>query len=818
MRKLLLLLSIVTVVAKAAIITPYPDTFQLKQINGAEKERLRLAQGHKKYDKQPTGFYAEAGKPIEVNVEIVTAADKDVMPVLTVGTLGFNPESRSTGKSFTLKAGLNTITDHSGGLIWLSFVQNEAAAPKGVVSISFTSASQHVRAPHYVYGVTTDVEFYEMYSTYKTPDVLFTSDYVAVAATRDAATLYSLFNTQGAKLKEWMEAIHVLLEKEDEISGLDNNDPNPLHHRFNKGEIRYLLVENTSESPHANSVGYTGYPKGSRNRYLTKIGLPGNNSWMLGHEIGHQHQQPAYLINKATESTVNIYSYVVERNIVGTTYSRTTAQRWKQAQDSYLKLPVSKRIYDMDDKALEAIVGFNRDELRFMVWEQLFLIFGDQFYKTLHRVAREEKVVEGNADERRAYLIWKSSQISGYDLTDYFNLWGIRVSDSTIKAKLRARIAHALSNANIIALPRPAEDYVLVTGHNVPEWAKLSLRGITSSAPSTEIFDTSAWTVETSFNGAADTMIGGDKPSYIIDGYNETAFAFVKPGKSLNGVTPPTDYIPAFVVDMKRENTFNSATYTHRTSNSSNYLRARQLSISGSSDNVNFTPIVKNYVVDYAKNDNVLNFTFETVKYRYVKVEIEDWDKTNGNSIQVSEFGLSNMLVENLPVPDQIKYKVNVEAGDGIVCSQNGVSLANEDSDIIVNFGLADNYVDELKVLVDGDLVTPMQNGDNYSIKVKVVNHVNIQISARTNTGIQSVEADGDIVSPNPVKAGQEFEVRVNDVEGQSVVSIYNMAGAKVNEQRIENGKITAIIPAPGVYFVSTLQGNLRSTLKLIVK
>lgn len=753
-----------------------------------------------------------------MNVEITVAADNNVMPVLTVGTLGFNPEGRSTGKNFTLKAGLNTITDHPGGLIWLSFVQNEAIAPKGVVSIAFTSASQHVRAPHYVYGVTTDVEFYEMYSTYKTPDVLFTSDYVAVAATRDAAMLYSLFNTQGTKLKEWMEAIHVLLEKEDEISGMDDNDPNPIHHRFKKGEIRYLLVENTSESPHANSVGYTGYPKGSRNRYLTKIGLPGNNTWMLGHEIGHQHQQPAYLINKATESTVNIYSYVVERNIVGATYSRTTAQRWKQAQDSYLKLPVSKRIYDMDDKALEAIVGFNRDELRFMVWEQMFLIFGDEFYKTLHRVAREEKVIEGNADERRAYLIWKSSQISGYDLTDYFNLWGIRVIDAEIKMKLRARIAHALANGGIIALPRSAEDYVMVTSQNVPEWAKLSLRGITASSPSTEILDASSWSVATSFEGAYDAMIGGDKPSYIIDGYNETAFVFVKPGKSLSGVTPPADYIPAFVIDMKRENTFNSTTYTHRTSNTSNYIRARQLSILGSSDNVNFIPIVKNYVVDYSKNDNVLNFTFETVTSRYLKVEIEDWDKTNGNTIQISEFSCSNKVVEELQTPDPLKLKVSVKAGDGIVCAQNGLNLANEDSDYTVNFKLAENYVDDLKVYVDGDLVTPTLNGDTYSVTLKVTNHVDVQISARTNTGIESVDASEIIISPNPTKAGQEFEVRVNDVAYQGVMSVYNLAGAKVSEQRIENGKITAVIPTPGVYFVSALQGNLRSTLKLIVK
>ena len=39
--------------------TPYPETILLRQINSAEKERVRLAHGHRKHDRQPTGFYIE---------------------------------------------------------------------------------------------------------------------------------------------------------------------------------------------------------------------------------------------------------------------------------------------------------------------------------------------------------------------------------------------------------------------------------------------------------------------------------------------------------------------------------------------------------------------------------------------------------------------------------------------------------------------------------------------------------------------------------------------------------------------------------------
>ena len=581
---------------------------------------------------------------------------------------------------------LNTINaPSSGGLIWLSFIQNESPDPKGVAKITFTDASEQIRAPWYVFGTTSYAEFQEMLTTYSaSTDVLYTSDYVAIAATKEAAGQYSRLNDKNA----WMTAIHTLLEKEDEISGMDNNDPNPIHHRFKPGEVRYLLVENTSSSPHASSAGYTGYPNGSRSRYLT-IFSSGNNSWMLGHELGHQHQQPAYMISKAVESTVNIYSYVVERNIQGANYTRTTAAKWTAARNTYLKLPFSTRIYDMDDNALQTVTGFNRDELRFMPWEQLFLIFGDQFYKTLHRVVREEKVSEGGgADERRAYLILKASQITGYDLTEFFNIWGIRVDNASVKANLRARMAAAKSNSEILdlsAIGRTVEDLVNITGQVRPPWAPIVLRGITTSAPELPI-DRSGWSIVTSHVGASDGTVGGNKPEYIIDESTVTSFAFVKPGKTYDGIAVPEGDEISFTIDMKTPQTFNYVGYTHRFSgNVYELLRARQISVYGSDNGVEFTAIKEHHEIDYIKNDNEIHIEFPQVTCRYIKVVIEDWNKDGGNTIQVADFKIGTQ-----PVLIPVKFRVNVTADSGIVTSQTGINLEDEDSNYTINFTLTD--------------------------------------------------------------------------------------------------------------------------------
>lgn len=814
---LLSLLCCFAFVVKGAIVTPYPETIEIKQINSAEKERMRLCQGQKKYDKQPTGFYIEAGKKVIVNVEILTPAESDIMPVLTVGTLGFNVDGRSTGVHTTLKAGLNTITNHSGGLVWLSFIQNETAEPKGLARISFGDGSEHVRVPRFVFGVTTNLEFKEMLTEYPTPDVLYQSDYIVVAATKDAANLYSKDNNKVA----WMNAIHTLLDEEAKISGMDNDDPNTVHHRLKAGEVRFLLVENTFANPHASSAGYTGYPSGSRNRYLTQIGFPGNNTWMLGHEIGHQHQQSAYQINMATESTVNIYSYVVERNIQGAAYNRTPLERWRAAQNSYLKLPFSKRIYDMDSDLLQSIVGFNRDELRFMVWEQMFLLFGDQFYKTLHRIVREERVIGGLPDQRRAYLIYKASQITGYDLTEFYNQWGIRVTDAAIKADLRTKMAYEKTKnriSDLSAIGRTVEQLVWITGQYLPVWAPITMKGITTAANATsEIFDRNGWTIETSYEGVADASVGGDNPLNIIDASTTTAFAFVKPGKTYSGVTIPADAIPSFTLDMNVQKTFNSIVYTHRLGNVYEYIRARQLSFYGSNNGSDFTAIKEHHSVDYVKNDNEITVTFPEVSYRYVKVVIEDWNKENGSTVQVADLKIAYLPeIPEYPTPEPLKYKVTVAADAGVICDRAGSHDVNEDSNFTVSFTLTPDKNNAI-VTIDGDPVSTSVNNGSFSFTTKVSNHLDIAItSAFSPTGLTTVNYQPLRVYPNPSRVDERVNINPEFLFNGASVIVYDVAGKVLAEYTLRGNEIKAP-DKEGVYFIHLKNGDDYYRTKLFV-
>jgi hypothetical protein len=636
---------------KAAITTPYETNIVLKQINSAEKERLRLRQIHNKFDEQPTGFYLDKSGTVAVNVEILTPAADGALPTLSIGTMGFNVDGRTRYANIPLREGENIIKlpdEYTGGLIYFRFVTNMPGEPVGTARITFAEGkSEHRRAPKYVKGVTTREEFVEMWTVYDTPDITCVTDYAVICATREAARLFSYSNDKDA----WLQGIDDLLAWEDEISGMDNNDPNPVHHRMNPGSVRFLLVENTSSSPHANSAGYTGYPSASRARYLTAFTQPGggNDIWMLAHELGHQHQQSAYRIPQATESTVNIYSRFAQQRIVGNSYVRTPDTKWEMAWNTFMTTPLEERLYDMSDDGLKAMIGFDHNEFRFLVWEQLFLLFGDDFYKTLHRVVREENEDRASGDDSRYYLIWKASQVSGYDLRDYFREYGIRiVSDVSLQSRLDKNFTKALDRGTIIPPPKSVAELLHVTGEGVLahryDWTPLPLRGITTGVPEINMANKSNWTVTANIQGPSDPTGYGDDVKYMIDESTTSFYSFVKPGVSYGGITAPGDYLPAFVINMQTPQKFDSFVFSHRADHSSQQqtmLRADHISVYGSNTSGEgpWEAIVENTPIAV----NLTSISYELphpVTYQYLKTVINDWGKAGGSTIQVSEFGV----------------------------------------------------------------------------------------------------------------------------------------------------------------------------------
>ncbi|MBA6154638.1 polysaccharide lyase family 8 super-sandwich domain-containing protein [Gelidibacter maritimus] len=168
------------------------------------------------------------------------------------------------------------------------------------------------------------------------------------------------------------------------------------------------------------------------------------------------------------------------------------------------------------------------------------------------------------------------------------------------------------------------------------------------------LLDKSGWIIKTSIEGPSDAVVGGTEPEYIIDDNTQTAFLFVKPGRTFGGITTDPDYEPSFTIDMQTEQDISFFVYRHRTDNSLSILRASSVSFYGSdSEDGPFDPIIEDVAI--ATDVPEVKVSFPEVSYRYIKLVITGWDVNSGNTIQVSEFNVGNLDnttlgLEDLPV------------------------------------------------------------------------------------------------------------------------------------------------------------------------
>jgi hypothetical protein len=211
------------------------------------------------------------------------------------------------------------------------------------------------------------------------------------------------------------------------------------------------------------------------------------------------------------------------------------------------------------------------------------------------------------------------------------------------------------------------------------------------------------WTVTTqTHNGYGYMWDGGTQaapvtglPEHLFDDQTGSYLSLVKPGGSINGVAPPAEGTPpSFIVDMQTAQEFEYVKWSHRngsytnpagtgsvSSNTYTYLRVYGITLEGSNDGQNFTPIAPaepagadativwipqkaSYVGSVTSVEDA-PYTIPVTKstWRYVKVNLVVQSRNygpdkfqhpdysgngaaSGNTMQVAEFGLGKIVIE----------------------------------------------------------------------------------------------------------------------------------------------------------------------------
>ncbi|KAL3468718.1 peptidase M60-like family-domain-containing protein [Aspergillus californicus] len=395
---------------------PQSRTILLEPTVDAEEERQRLHQWFKYSDFQSTGFYLNPKSPLRVSVGYLDA--ESPKPQVMVGTPDLvNPAH--TGENLPslewlnlLNNGDNEVVSTYGGILYLRYSYKKGETLPQTVTVELKESDAATPIVFFESGKTSSDAWTDMLSVNEIPFVEAVGKRVAVTGL--AAHAKELAD-QGQDPDALLEAYEDIFVVEDTMSALD---PNASDHRDQPSPLGPFIVE-------------------ARNSHPTHATTYRVESWGMYHENGHlrQHIQTWSPNPLFTEVTNNIYSLACEREFNPPGYSHDPGRDWNNVKN-YLKKPDAEK--DLNDLSVWG---------RLVLFEQLRVVFGNEYLYNLHHQSRRSPDLETFGDKIH-FLITTVSNGVDLNLADYFTRWGFKLEDRTID--------------HLKIHPEPTDDYTTV--------------------------------------------------------------------------------------------------------------------------------------------------------------------------------------------------------------------------------------------------------------------------------------------------------------------------------------------------------------------
>lgn len=376
----------------------------------ASKERDRLGFRYWLWtDFEPTGFYVAPNSTLNVTV---TQLQGNSLPKLILGTYYLDDNAYNyTPQTVQLQAGANNITvGDRGGLVWVRYATT--GTPGSKAKITFNSG--HQRAPIFIKNVTSQANWNSQLTTYTTPHVLLLGDRVMQVYSRTYAQ--SLQPQDNSKI---LDAADKGWDWENELAGYDGSSAVNLLPIYNK----LLMVTTSDESVGAYAYYYgTAYASSAKPGAFTPSIFV--NGWGTWHEMGHLHQQNIWTWSTLGEVTNNIFALYVERKM-GYPNSRLKLENRYTPAFNFINNTDPNKDFNTMTRT------YNDHFTRLVLFQQLYLAFGDQIFIQLNKRARLEPRNTSMTDEEKMTWFMKTAcQITGRNLTTFFRKWGFKVNES----------------------------------------------------------------------------------------------------------------------------------------------------------------------------------------------------------------------------------------------------------------------------------------------------------------------------------------------------------------------------------------------------
>ena len=375
-------------------------------------ERARVGNWYMHSDRQSTGLYLAPSAQMQFDVQLDNTMG-NVQASVVIGMPFTNPNVNSGWypkvNAYPLSAGPNIVSDPEGGMVYV-VLQGQGN------SATITFKTGILAAPFFEYGKTSIQQYREMIRTStQVPYTELVSSRITLTAEREIVA--SLLLDDPNTLLETLETIIAIQEH---TLGLDGSSP--LH---TAPALKFhLTYGNYHGAGGAHTFDfYTTY---AYPQIFSVEGL--KSTFWIGHELGHPLQMIGYLAYpELAESTNNIGAQAVQRHF---------------GVPSILLAPDANGKSDWD-RALEKIKvpGLVFSQLQhfeqLVMFEQLRLAFGDDFWPRVNKVTREHFHQLGAPTDGRYLLKWDaaidnlilfSSIATRYDLRSYFFQWALHAT------------------------------------------------------------------------------------------------------------------------------------------------------------------------------------------------------------------------------------------------------------------------------------------------------------------------------------------------------------------------------------------------------
>ena len=371
-------------------------TFYVPGKGDVTEERDRLKVDWELAANEPTGIYAKPNEEMKIKIK----GDKSIKAF--IGTHAYDEEDP---KEFDLTPGENVISSPVGGILYFYNPNNQ-----GDITAEVTNGGSHF--PLFILGKHTKKDWDEMLKKYENPyAVELRGERSLITSSYDAVQDY-MKNTDPTELLKLHDQI---IRIENKISGLSEESVGVA--KAPKHYVQFVENRYPEEGDWMNAYYYrTSYVKNAMKYVLDSKELK-TDGWGPWHEVGHLHQQAPWEWEDLGEVTVNIYSLAVQTKFGHQT--RLEEEERYKAAFAYLGQT------DAQEK-------MNEFEKLVMFW-QLHLAYGDQFYSKLHQMYRmlQNTEMPKSDEEKKQLFIYMTSKLAGQNLTPFFEKWGLTPKDDT---------------------------------------------------------------------------------------------------------------------------------------------------------------------------------------------------------------------------------------------------------------------------------------------------------------------------------------------------------------------------------------------------